>query len=122
MEVLNSTKRYQYPQVDQQLLDRVVEQMLTVGSPLKIILFGSRARGEAKADSDIDLLVIEESDIPRYKRSPQYYVSLKNILPPQDIVVWTPEEVHEWSDVPAAFITTALREGKVLYECYEVKP
>jgi hypothetical protein len=33
-----------------------------------------------------------------------------------DVVVYTPEEVEEWRSVPEAFVTTAIREGKVLYE------
>jgi hypothetical protein len=33
----------------------------------------------------------------------------------KDVVVWTPEEVEAWSEVPHAFITTALQEGKTLY-------
>ena len=35
---------------------------------------------------------------------------------PKDIIVRTPHEVYEWSAVPNAFVTTAIREGKVLYE------
>jgi hypothetical protein len=34
----------------------------------------------------------------------------------KDIVVWSPEEIAEWQEVPNAFITTILREGRVLYE------
>lgn len=111
-----SLRKLRYPPVNQQLLETIVQHMLKVGSPLKIVLFGSYARGDAHADSDIDLLVIEDCDVPRYKRSPKYYLALKDILPPQDIVVWTPNEAYEWREVPNAFITTALREGKVLYE------
>jgi hypothetical protein len=38
------------------------------------------------------------------------------LFPAKDIVVWTPGEVEEWRSVPNAFITTAVREGRVLYE------
>ncbi|MGB3295020.1 MAG: nucleotidyltransferase domain-containing protein [Phormidesmis sp.] len=105
-----------YPPVTQQLLDEIVKQITTVGSPIKIVLFGSRARGDAKSDSDLDLLVIEESDLPTYKRAPRYHLALRDISMPKDIVVRTPYEVYEWSAVPNAFVTTAIREGKVLYE------
>lgn len=105
-----------YPTVTDELLEEVVRCILSVGSPLKIVLFGSRARGQAKPDSDIDLLIIEESDLPRYKRSSRYRRALLGVFPAKDIVVWTPQEVAEWQAVPNAFITSILAEGKVLYE------
>ena len=104
-----------YPQVTDDLLQEVVYHILSVGTPHKIVLFGSRARGDAKSDSDLDLLVIEDSDLPRYKRSARYLRALTGLFPAKDVVVWTPEEIEEWAAVPHAFITTALREGKTLY-------
>jgi len=104
-----------YPSVTDELLQEVVRRILSAGSPLKIILFGSRARGTARADSDLDLLIIEESDLPRYKRAARYLRALVGLFPEKDVVVWTPDEVQEWAEVPHAFITTALREGKTLY-------
>ena len=104
-----------YPQVTEDLLQEVVRRMLAVGAPDKIVLFGSRARGDARADSDLDLLIIEASDLPRYKRSSRYLRALVGLFPAKDVVVWTPEEVEAWAEVPQAFITTALREGKTLY-------
>jgi len=98
------------------LLDIIVQRLLATGQPQKIILFGSRARGQATSDSDYDLLVIENSDQPRYRRAAPYRRALKDLETSKDIVVWTPNEIMEWRNVPNAFITTALREGVVLYE------
>lgn len=104
-----------YLPVTEEFLQAMVRRLLAVGAPDKIVLFGSRARGDARVDSDLDLLIIEASDLPRYKRSSRYLRALVGLFPAKDVVVWTPEEVEAWSEVPHAFITTALREGKTLY-------
>jgi predicted nucleotidyltransferase len=98
------------------LVEQIVNHIVAAAGPKKIILFGSYARGEARPTSDLDLLVIADSTIPRHRRSAPLYGALSKILLPMDIVVFTPEEVQEWSGVRQAFVTTAVREGKVLYE------
>ena len=110
------TQAYPYPEVTDELLNEVVARMVAAGDPIKVVLFGSRARGEARADSDLDLLVLEDSDLPRHKRSARYRKALLGLFPSKDIVVWTPQEVEDWGAVPHAFVTTALREGRALYE------
>lgn len=102
--------------LDGQLLDEVVQRIVDSARPEQVILFGSRARGSDRPDSDLDLLVIAESTEPRYRRSAELYGALSDILIPMDIVVHSPKEVDEWRDVRQAFVTTAVREGKVLYE------
>lgn len=104
-----------YPLVTDKRLQEVVRCILSVGAPHKIVLFGSQARGDTRPDSDLDLLIIEDSDLPRYKRSARYLRALVGLFPAKDVVVWTPGEVQEWAAVPHAFITTILREGKILY-------
>ena len=98
------------------ILQEIVSRLLEVGEPQKIILFGSHARGEASDESDFDLLVIETSLAPRFRRAARYRRALKDFGHPKDVVVWTPDEVAEWQNVPNAFVTTAIREGIVLYE------
>lgn len=105
-----------YPPVTEELLEEAVRRILSAGSPEKIVLFGSHATGRAGPQSDLDLLIIEESDLPRYKRSPCYYHVLTGVFPAKDILVYTPSEVEQWAGVPNAFVTTVLREGRSLYE------
>ena len=105
-----------YPPVTEELLQEAARRLRSAGSPSRIILFGSHARGEAHPDSDVDFLVIEPYDRPRHTRSAPYLAALAGMFPAKDVVVWTPEEIAEWADVPNCFITQALREGRVLDE------
>ena len=102
--------------VDAELIDEMVRRIVEILHPEKIILFGSRARGEARPGSDIDLLVIADSSKPRHQRAAPLYGAVSDILVAMDILVYTPGEVKEWSNVPQAFVTTAVREGQVLYK------
>lgn len=97
------------------LVQEIVRRILVAGNPQKIVLFGSRARGDAQPDSDLDLLIIEESPLPRHKRPIPYLRALVGLFPSKDVLVYSPAEVAEWAAVPNAFVTTALREGKTLY-------
>jgi predicted nucleotidyltransferase len=102
--------------MNQDLFQDIVGRIIEAAQPEKVILFGSRARGEARPDSDFDLLVIKQSDEPCCRRDASLYLALAGLNVVVDVMVYTPEEVTEWSAVPQAFITTAVREGKVLYE------
>ena len=80
-----------------------------------MILFGSHARDQAGTHSDVDLLVIADSDLPRHKRSRQLHLMFKPYPFPMDILVYTPKEVEEESQFKLSFISRVLREGKRLY-------
>jgi len=103
------------PTITAETLEEVVRRILAAGSPVKIVLFGSQARGEAGPGSDLDVLIVENSILPRYKRAARYLRALVGVFPAKDVVVWTPQEIEAWSGVPNAFVTTAMREGKTLY-------
>jgi len=101
------------PTVDmQEIIRRIVE----TAHPRRVILFGSRGRGRGRSDCDWDILVIADSKRPRHERAAPLYGALSDLRQPVDILVYTPEEVEEWKNVPQALVTTATREGKVLYE------
>ena len=98
------------------LYAEIVRRIVAVADPERIILFGSRARGDHRPDRDFDILVVKETEEPRYTRSRALYGALSDLLVETDIMVYTPEEVREWQGASRAFITTAVREGTVLYE------
>jgi len=98
------------------LREEILPKIFSAGNPCKVILFGSRARHQSGSGCDVDILLIESSTLPRYRRAARYRRALKDLRLPKDILVWTPEEIAEWQNVPNAFINVILREGVTLYE------
>ena len=82
----------------------------------KAILFGSLARNEASSHSDVDLILIQDTDLRFLERYEGVLASFSRALPEYDVdlLIYTPEELAEIS--ARHFIRQALKEGKVLYE------
>jgi predicted nucleotidyltransferase len=98
------------------VLDDVVRRIAERFSPDKIILFGSRARGDAGPDSDIDLLVLFSDVADPNKRAAELYASLVDFPRPMDIVVSTSSRFERYRNVVNTVYWPASREGRVLYE------
>ena len=81
-----------------------------------VILFGSHARGTEEKDSDVDLLIIAESSLPRFKRSREIYRTIHPYPFAVDLVVYTPEEIERGKRTPVSFVSRILQEGEVLYD------
>ena len=98
------------------MLNEIVRRVVEVADPDRIILFGSRARGDARPDSDYDVLVVADSELPQYARTVPIYAALGSVWDPVDVIWWTPAEIDEWRNVRSFITTRAMREGRVLYE------
>lgn len=102
------------------LLDKIVKAIVDEADPEEVILFGSRARGDATANSDIDLVVIEAQPFgagrDRRAESMRLWRALAAFDAPADLLVYSREEVAYWRDSRNHVLARALREGKVLYE------
>jgi uncharacterized protein len=98
------------------LLNQITQKLVTALKPEQIILFGSYAYGEPNEDSDVDLLVIvSQSDEPRYRRAHQAYKALRGLGIPKDILVMTRAEVEYKVNVPSSLVNQVPSQGKVLY-------
>ena len=84
--------------------------------PDKIILFGSYAQGAPDEDSDIDLLIIKDSEKSRPERGIEVRKLLFGSMIPMDILVYTNKEIKESSNKKYSFVYQALTFGKTLYE------
>ncbi|HQS99181.1 MAG: hypothetical protein B7Y26_10480 [Hydrogenophilales bacterium 16-64-46] len=104
--------------ITEAVLAEVTERLVHAVEPDKLVLFGSHARGDARADSDVDLLVIKSSDQPRHLRALPLYRALRGMGIPKDILWVTPEEVEQWRGVANHVVSRGLREGRVLYDKY----
>lgn len=96
-------------------LNSIVKRLVQRFDPDQIILFGSHARGTARTDSDIDLLVVLPFTGSKRAKQVEMRVALHDIRVPKDIIVATPEEIARRRDIVGTIIRPALREGRVLY-------
>jgi predicted nucleotidyltransferase len=93
----------------------VAERIGRAANAERVILFGSYARGQPTENSDVDFLVVADSDLPPFKRSRGLYGLIKPHPFAMDILVYTPAEIEKESKCWLSFTSTILREGKVLY-------
>ena len=95
---------------------QVAAQLGAAAQASQVMLFGSYARGEATERSDVDFMVVAQTDLPRHKRAVGLYKQFRPYPFGMDIVVYTPQEVEEGKKSALTFVSTVLREGKTLYE------
>lgn len=98
------------------VLNDMTGQIVRRFQPVQIILFGSQARGDAKPNSDVDLLVV----LPDAKNRRQTTIEIRRALAgfpgAKDIIVTTPDEIKRRGNLVGTVLRSALREGKIIYE------
>lgn len=97
-------------------LPDVVQRLVTRLLPEKIVLFGSYAYGQPTPDSDVDLLIIWETDASPTER---YLAASRELYPrpfPVDLLVRTPQEIAQALQSGDFFIQDIITQGRVLYE------
>ena len=102
------------------LIDRMVRAIVDEVDPEQVILFGSRGRGDARQDSDVDLVVVESEPFgperSRHNEMVRLYNALAGFPVAADVLVYSRDDVDYWCDSLNHVLARALREGRVLYE------
>lgn len=101
----------------EEIISEILEKIIRQYQPKKVILFGSYAYGEPAEDSDIDLLIIKDTD----KNPMDRWMEVKRLL--RDTtrtlgvspLVYTEEEIEERKAIKDFFLEEILEKGKVLY-------
>ncbi len=102
--------------ISDEVLKQITETIVRNFHPRRIILFGSRARGEAQPDSDYDVLVEMETDLPFHQRMTNIYLAFGLRQFSMDVLVFTPKEMAEERTKVFSVAKIAEREGTVLYD------
>ena len=97
-------------------IDDAIKKIVEQFHPVKIILFGSHARGSADSDSDVDLLVVMDVKESKRRQAAEIDLALSDRTFPLDLIVVTPQEFEKYRDVVGHILYPVVREGKVLYD------
>lgn len=101
--------------IDNQRIEFIKEKIINTVFPEKIILFGSYAKGTQQPDSDLDLMVIWNTDMNMHKRN----VFLSRLFPKRDfsldIFAFTEKNAEELKDITGTIPYEAFHNGKIIY-------
>ena len=108
--------RPRYHMTRQEQIDDICHTIVREFSPDKLVLFGSEARGSARADSDIDLLVVMPFAGSPLKQATKIYGSIDRRQIAVDLLVRTPEQLRERERIGDVFFHELMSTGKVIHE------
>jgi uncharacterized protein len=97
-------------------ISEIVNKIAIGYNPDKIILFGSYANGNPTEDSDLDLFVIKDTDLPRPQRAMQVRKLIYGSMVPIDLIVYTTQEFDKSKNDKYSFVFEVFNSGKILYE------
>lgn len=102
------------------LIREMVDTIVREADPDTVVLFGSRARGNARADSDVDRLIVEREPFgpqrSRRQETARLYLALRKLAVPKDLLLYSRDEYERLKDSAHHIVGRARREGRVLHE------
>ena len=100
---------------DRAQLEELVQRIVEAAHPLRIILFGSAARGDLGPDSDVDVLVVVPEGTPRLRTAMMLHTHFGGLGLAVDVLVAHPGDLERYRDTVGYVYRDALREGHELY-------
>jgi predicted nucleotidyltransferase len=97
------------------VLEEIASRIISAFAPRRILLYGSRATGKARPDSDYDLLIVWRDENPPASRTATVRRALLGMAKSLDIEVVTPSEYERFRTRRVHIVAIAEREGKLLY-------
>ena len=102
--------------ITQDQINEIIKEIVKNFKPQKVILFGSYANGTPTEESDLDLLIIKDSDLPTRLQNRKVRKILRGLRVPVDVIVKTTEEFDTYKDIIGTIVYPANKFGKVIYE------
>lgn len=100
--------------LDQETLEDIIQRIVEVAQPERILLFGSASRGSMDRNSDVDLLIIKQGGDSDLRA--RIYERLYGVGVAVDAILVSPADVERYKDSHALVIKPALQDGTVVYE------
>lgn len=94
----------------------IVSKIAKNYDPDKIILFGSYANNTANEDSDLDFIIVKNTDVPKQRRGRDVRRYLLGAMVPIDLKIYTPKEFEKECHSEFSFLHSAIKNSVVLYE------
>ena len=110
-----SSANSKFKRVSRKQINAVVRKIVDEFNPEKVILFGSYAYGKPNVDSDVDLLVVMQSNEHRAQREVKILRKLLDVPFPMDLLVRTPREIDSRLNDEDYFMREVIQQGRVLY-------
>ena len=105
--------------MNNEIISTMTDRIIRDFNPMQIILFGSQARGDAHAHSDVDLLVVFPELVNKRKTAVDIRRILADLPVSKDILVTTPEELERQRNQVGSVLRYAQQEGRILYGTQE---